>query len=275
MAHAGGSSGQGAARLLRRALGSKAAAAVVASALTFLVVGSVALASIPSGGVISTCYNTKKGTLRVIDAQSDSCDKDETALSWNQAGQPGPSGPPGPAGATGPAGPQGVAGPKGDVGAQGPAGPAGATGPAGPQGVPGSPGPQGPAGSPGPRGDTGPAGPAGPQGPAGPPGPGARMVCGGCDLTRITLSGDLSNGWLKSADLSASDLVFANFTAANFEGANFNGATVNGVNFTNADLFGAKNMGTVAWLVPSIFSNTTCPDGTDSDNNQFGCFGHF
>jgi uncharacterized protein YjbI with pentapeptide repeats len=100
-------------------------------------------------------------------------------------------------------------------------------------------------------------------------------VCGGCDLTRITLSGDLSDGWLKSANLSASDLMFANFTRGNFEGANFNGATISGVNFTNADLLGAKNMGTVVWLVPSIWSNTTCPDATNSDDNPFGCFGHF
>jgi hypothetical protein len=54
-------------------------------------------ATIPnSGGVIHGCYQTKQGTLRVIDTQAGgACSNDETELNWNQTGPPGPPGPKG------------------------------------------------------------------------------------------------------------------------------------------------------------------------------------
>src|SRR6476620_11495077 len=117
--------------------------------------GGVAFATIPgAGGVIHGCYTKLNGAVRVIDTGS--CRPTESALNWNQAGQPGPQGPQGLQGALGPAGPAGA---KGD------------------QGEKGDPGNQGPAGQQGPKGDTGAAGAAGPQGPAGPqgaPGPPGR-----------------------------------------------------------------------------------------------------
>lgn len=63
-------------------------------------VASIALATIPdSGGVIHGCYDTESGDLRVIDLNAGAkCSKKETAVSWNQTG---------PQGATGPAGPPG------------------------------------------------------------------------------------------------------------------------------------------------------------------------
>lgn len=80
-----------------------------------LLLGAVALAAIPgAGGVITGCYDTKSGALRVIDAQAGkACSKSETQLTWNQVGPQGPKGD------------TGVQGPKGDTGAQGPAGPKG------------------------------------------------------------------------------------------------------------------------------------------------------
>lgn len=79
--------------------------------------GSLALASIPGpGGVISACYGRAAGSLRVIDASTDTCRPSEVALDWNRegvAGAPGatgPAGPAGPTGATGLAGADGVSG---------------------------------------------------------------------------------------------------------------------------------------------------------------------
>jgi hypothetical protein len=89
-----------------------------------VVAGGIAYASIPgSGGVIHSCYQTKSGALRVIDADSgDQCSKSETPLSWNHTGSSGATGP---TGATG-------------VGTQGANGPTGTTGPTGAPGVNGT-----------------------------------------------------------------------------------------------------------------------------------------
>ena len=70
-----------------------------------------AFAEIPntSTGEIESCYQTKDGSLRVVDTQAGgTCRKGETPLAWDQHGQPGPQGPAGPAG---PQGPQGIPGP--------------------------------------------------------------------------------------------------------------------------------------------------------------------
>jgi hypothetical protein len=68
-----------------------------------------------TASVIQGCYSNSTGTLRV----ASSCERTETAISWNQDGPAGPAGPVGPAG---------------QPGAVGPAGPAGGAGPAGPRG---------------------------------------------------------------------------------------------------------------------------------------------
>ncbi len=75
------------------------------------VAAGIAYASVPdSDGVIHGCY-AKDGSLRVVDTDaSQSCDKKETSLTWNQ---------------TGPAGPVGATGATGETGATGPAGPPG------------------------------------------------------------------------------------------------------------------------------------------------------
>jgi hypothetical protein len=99
--------------------------------------GSIAMASIPDSGsgVISACYTTKNGTIRIIDYQAGKrCERGEILLTWNQSG---PQGLQGPAGATGLTGLKGLQGPAGETGLTGPQGlqgPAGATGLTGPVG---------------------------------------------------------------------------------------------------------------------------------------------
>jgi hypothetical protein len=81
----------------------------------------------PPSSVISACYNTHSGELRIVDEASD-CHRGERFLTWNRDGGTGPAGPQGPAGAQGPQGPAGAQGPQGPAGAQGPAGPQGPAG---------------------------------------------------------------------------------------------------------------------------------------------------
>jgi uncharacterized protein YjbI with pentapeptide repeats len=45
-------------------------------------------------------------------------------------------------------------------------------------------------------------------------------------------------------------------------------ANLTGANLTGANLKGAIGLNTVIW------SGTTCPDGTDSDNDGSTCIGH-
>ena len=70
---------------LRRPSGLKAGIAIgTAIALVGFLFG-IAVASIPSSsGVISACYSTRTGALRVIDAPSKHCVSGERALSWNK-----------------------------------------------------------------------------------------------------------------------------------------------------------------------------------------------
>jgi hypothetical protein len=88
-------------RVAQRGAGRGAALGV-----SFVLLSSgVVLASIPdSSGIINGCYNKASGSLRVIDAASDTCRPSETAISWNQTGPQGPVGPQGPAGPQGPPG---------------------------------------------------------------------------------------------------------------------------------------------------------------------------
>jgi hypothetical protein len=86
-------------------------AAVVAAGLA-----GTAYATIPGGdGVIHGCYAKSGGTLRVIDASVTNCKSGETALNWNQQGQPGPKGDPGEPGPPGPQGEQGEPGAPGGL----------------------------------------------------------------------------------------------------------------------------------------------------------------
>ena len=74
---------------------------------------------------------------------------------------------------------------------------------------------------------------------------------------------------LAGADLSGSNLNSANFTGANLADADFNGANLQNANFTDANLTGAITTG--ANLQGATWSNTTCPDGTNSDSDGGTC----
>ena len=100
-------------RLARRVLPSRLGLMAAASAGTLGLVGLAALAgaAVPTAdGKINGCYDKSTGNLRVIDTAKDKCKVSEVAISWNQAGSPGPQGDEGPAGPTGPQGPAGQPG---------------------------------------------------------------------------------------------------------------------------------------------------------------------
>jgi hypothetical protein len=101
----------------------------------------------------------------------------------------------------------------------------------------------------------------------------------GCNLHALDLSNailasaessgtDLSNANLNEADLSGADLSFANLSGANFNQADLSDANLTGANLTGANLNQAN-------LAGVIWSNTTCPDGTNSTASApETCIGH-
>lgn len=103
------------------------------------------------------------------------------------------------------------------------------------------------------------------------------------DLTNADLS-DLRPSSFNHFGSSVIDFPGANLTNANFsndelDGVNFINAVLHNTNFTNAkfinaDLTNATMMST-ANLTGVTWSHTTCPDGTNSDNNGNTCIGHF
>jgi uncharacterized repeat protein (TIGR02543 family) len=83
---------------------------------------------------------------------------------------------------------------------------------------------------------------------------------------------DLSDANLDPANLSGANLKGANLSGANLFGVNLRGANLSGANLSNANLSGANlsdaDLNKVAW------SNTTCPDGTDSNADGGNCVRH-
>jgi hypothetical protein len=97
----------------------------------------------------------------------------------------------------------------------------------------------------------------------------------GLDLSNAILAGaDLSSGTdLSNANLAKANLSGANLSYANLSGANLNKVDLTGANLTGANLTGANlnqaNLDGVTW------SNTTCPDGTNSSvSTPETCVGH-
>ena len=84
-------------------------------------------------------------------------------------------------------------------------------------------------------------------------------------LHRADLSGaNLSNAYLRGADLYQADL-----SGADLSGANLYSADLFGANLSGADLFGADL--TLAALGTNNWGDTTCPDGTNSNDNGNTC----
>lgn len=80
---------------------------------------------------------------------------------------------------------------------------------------------------------------------------------------------------LRNALFVGADFRGADLSGATVHCADFSGARLNGANMTGADLTGTyigrekpENLTNVTW------SNTTCPDGTNSDDNGGTCLGH-
>lgn len=93
-------------------------------------------------------------------------------------------------------------------------------------------------------------------------------------LTSDNLSGDnLSNGNLQGDSLQGANLAGVNLSGTNLSGVTLQGANLQNANFTDTNLSGAKLQG--ANLRGAVWSNTVCPDGTNSNQNVgFSCTGH-
>ena len=110
----------------------------------------------------------------------------------------------------------------------------------------------------------------------------------GANLKDATISGFLALGGpnpAMTANLSGANLSGATISGlgalptANLSGANLNEATISGfaalanANLSGANLRGATVTGPFA-LQGATYSNTTCPDGTNSYDNGGTCVGH-
>ncbi len=89
----------------------------------------------------------------------------------------------------------------------------------------------------------------------------------------IWRNGDAIGASFNGADLHGIDFRGTNLRSARFLGSDLRYAKLGGVDFTNTDLTGA-NWRRSTGLASAIFSNTTCPDGTNSDANGGTCAGH-
>lgn len=77
-------------------------------------------------------------------------------------------------------------------------------------------------------------------------------------------------GFLDMENVSASGV---NFTSTDMRFSGFHNTNLQNANFTNSNLKSAEfDAGTD--LTSADWSNTTCPDGTNSDNNGNTCDGH-
>jgi Alpha/beta hydrolase domain/Pentapeptide repeats (8 copies) len=102
----------------------------------------------------------------------------------------------------------------------------------------------------------------------------AESDIGGTQLKALNLAGINFEGIsVPNAALTSDNLSGANLSDGNLQGVSLQGANLRNVNFTNANLEGAQLQG--ANLQGAIWSNTTCPDGTNSNQNVgFSCSGH-
>jgi uncharacterized protein YjbI with pentapeptide repeats len=103
------------------------------------------------------------------------------------------------------------------------------------------------------------------------------------DCSKLIAYGNLRGCNLSDHNLSGAVLDSANLRGANLSGANLTGAVLfwanlTGANLTNANLTGAGlNFAVLsgATLTGAIWSNTTCPDNTNSSSySPQTCVGH-
>jgi hypothetical protein len=98
------------------------------------------------------------------------------------------------------------------------------------------------------------------------------------DLRSCDLSGmDLANVTLRDAGLFIANLAHTSLVGADLSGASLSYSNAWGADFTDADLSDANLTGanlTGANLGGVVWSNTTCPDGTNSDTHANTCVGY-
>ena len=98
------------------------------------------------------------------------------------------------------------------------------------------------------------------------------LIGPGAGLTNADLSGlDLSGVDLAGALVDGTNLSNANLTGANLTGANLHQDNLSGANLTNADLLGVYPDVRTSTFTGATWSNTTCRDGTNSDNDGGTC----
>lgn len=90
---------------------------------------------------------------------------------------------------------------------------------------------------------------------------------------------DMTNVQATDADLKYAELTAAKLNGADLEGADLRGAMLFLTNLTNANLKDANLQGARFANFFTIFTgvnwdNTTCGDGTNSNNNGDTCLGH-
>ena len=103
------------------------------------------------------------------------------------------------------------------------------------------------------------------------------------DLQSASLKGvNLQSASLQQANLGSANLSGANLQKVNLSGANLNGANLSGTNLQKVDLNSANLSGANlkganlqgAMITGVIWASTTCPDGTNSDNDGGTCARH-
>ena len=106
----------------------------------------------------------------------------------------------------------------------------------------------------------------------------------GANLTLVDLNGaNLTGAILTDADLTSGTLEGANLTLVNLSGANLSSANLSDASLALVDLAGANLSGATltgatglkaTTLKTVVWSNTTCADGTNSNNDGGSCVGH-
>ncbi len=99
----------------------------------------------------------------------------------------------------------------------------------------------------------------------------------------VFANSDYESGMFNNADLTYTDFNNVTFTMinapngykndfsnSNLSYSNFNDASLYGLTFANADLTGATFVGTT-FVGNNVWSNTICPDGTNSNDNGNTC----
>jgi uncharacterized protein YjbI with pentapeptide repeats len=93
------------------------------------------------------------------------------------------------------------------------------------------------------------------------------------NLTGVNLSGAIFTRTNLEGAIISGNLTQTDFTNADLHTTSFGDISGSQTNFTNTDLSQAHFNGAVN-LTDTIWSNTTCPDGTNSNNNGNTCVGH-